>query len=47
MDQEVAKLKIETNRLKRRIIFLEEAVSKLQRLIEPPEVQKIRAMEDR
>jgi hypothetical protein len=46
MDQEVAKLKIEIGRLKRRVIWLEDAIKKIHALTDPPALQRIRAGEE-
>lgn len=43
MDPETRQLKIEINQLRRRMILLEDAVAKLQRATDPPELRRIRA----
>jgi hypothetical protein len=47
MDPEIKKLQIEIDRLKKRVILLEDSVIKLRRLAEPAKIQRIRAGEDK
>jgi hypothetical protein len=46
MDPELNQLQTEIDRLKKRVILLEDSVIKLRRLIEPTKIQRIRAVEE-